>query len=111
MAIKKSDRIKVYEKYKGHCAYCGKELKIKEMQVDHITPKDMRGIDDMSNYNPSCRRCNFYKSTFPIYMFRKNIQTIQDRIRKIFIVKIAEDYGIIEFKPFDGKFYFEKEVE
>ena len=29
----------VYAKYKGHCAYCGCELEMKDMQIDHIVPK------------------------------------------------------------------------
>ena len=29
-------RKQVYERYNGHCAYCGCELDIKDMQVDHL---------------------------------------------------------------------------
>ena len=36
--IPKSLRLKVYDKYRGHCAYCGKEIVMKDMQVDHIIP-------------------------------------------------------------------------
>lgn len=35
-SIPKKVRQKVYEKYDGHCAYCGKKLEYKDMQVDHI---------------------------------------------------------------------------
>jgi len=35
----KKQRIKVYEKYNGHCAYCGKKIEYKDMQVDHIDPQ------------------------------------------------------------------------
>ena len=31
-------RQKIYDKYNGHCAYCGKELTFEQMQVDHIEP-------------------------------------------------------------------------
>jgi hypothetical protein len=34
--------------------------------------------------------------------------TITDRILKDFKTRLAVKYGIIEFKPFDGVFYFEK---
>lgn len=34
--IPKDVRQKVYDKFKGHCAYCGCKLKYKEMQVDHF---------------------------------------------------------------------------
>ena len=37
--MNKSDREKVYDKYSGHCAYCGKPITLQSMQVDHIIPK------------------------------------------------------------------------
>ena len=108
MSIKKSDRLLVWNKYNCKCAYCGNDLDYKKMQVDHIHPKDKGGEDDIDNYNPSCREDNFYKSTFTIDEFRERLMTIQDRIKKPFIVRLALKYGIISFKPFDGVFYFEK---
>ena len=36
--ISKAMRQQVYDKYHGHCAYCGREITMKEMQVDHIVP-------------------------------------------------------------------------
>ena len=35
----KIDRQKVYDKYNGHCAYCGKAITIKDMTVT-IKQKD-----------------------------------------------------------------------
>lgn len=35
----KEDRLKIYRKYDGHCAYCGKSIEYKDMQVDHLVPK------------------------------------------------------------------------
>ena len=37
--ISKKTREIVYNKYNGHCAYCGCEIEMKDMQVDHIVPK------------------------------------------------------------------------
>lgn len=34
--IPKKIRQQIFEKYNGHCAYCGCELTMKTMQVDHI---------------------------------------------------------------------------
>ena len=106
--MKKEIRQKVYQKYYGHCAYCGKEILYSEMQVDHIVPKHFNGENDLSNYNPSCRSCNFYKSVNSLEAFRNMLKTIHERIIKSFIVRIGIDYGIVEIKTFDGKFYFEK---
>lgn len=66
----KIDRQKVYDKYNGHCAYCGKAIKIKDMQVDHILPKRNGGTDDIANLNPSCRLCNHYKRAADTETFR-----------------------------------------
>ena len=29
--MKKEDRLKIYRKYDGHCAYCGKSIEYKDM--------------------------------------------------------------------------------
>ncbi len=106
--MKKELRIKVWKKYNHRCAYCGEELDYKEMQVDHIEAKHKGGKDDITNYNPSCRGCNFYKGTDTLEQFRSNLSTLHKRLNKIFIVRLAIRYGILKYKPFDGKFYFEK---
>lgn len=115
-SIKKSERIKVYEKYNGHCAYCGKEIEYKEMRIDHIRPhrewvealEEGTNIDDIENLNPSCYRCNHYKRSLNLEKFRKYMITIHERIVKDYIVKVGLDYGIVKITPFDGIFYFEK---
>ncbi len=115
-SIKKSDRIKVHEKYNGHCAYCGKLIEYKDMQVDHIRPHrewldaivEGENIDSLSNLNPSCKRCNHYKRSLNLEKFRNYIKTLHERISKDYIVKVGLDYGIVNITPFDGKFYYEK---
>lgn len=116
MAIKKADRLKVYDKYGGRCAYCGKSIDIKDMQVDHIRPKrnwercpNEKELDQIENLNPSCRRCNHYKRANSLELFRSLLKTMQSRLRNDYLFKVAEDYGIVEVKPFDGVFYFEKQ--
>jgi 5-methylcytosine-specific restriction endonuclease McrA len=118
----KINREQVYKKYNGHCAYCGREIKIKEMQVDHLEAKantraigkDMDGkyiypdINRFDNLMPSCRRCNHYKRAERLETFRHQIKTLHERIKKFYIVKVAIDFGLIDFKEWDGLFYFEK---
>jgi hypothetical protein len=36
------------------------------------------------------------------------MNSLHERIEKIYIVKVAMDFGLLTLKPFDGKFYFEK---
>lgn len=38
MAINKKTREAVYRKYGGRCAYCGRAIAYKDMQVDHFRP-------------------------------------------------------------------------
>ena len=104
----KAERLAVYSKYDGCCAYCGEHLKFKEMQVDHIHPKSLNGPNNIHNYNPSCRSCNFYKSSFKMEEFRKNLKSLHLRIVKPFIARIGIKYGIVKITPFDGVFHFER---
>lgn len=109
--IPKRIREIVYQKYDGHCAYCGCELQYKDMQVDHIVSVFRSTVQDDSieNLMPSCRRCNFYKAGDDINGFRRKIREWLERsCRESFQVKLAMKYGILTYKPWDGKFYFEK---
>ena len=123
----KIDRRKVYEKYDGHCGYCGKEIEFKKMQVDHIFPNSRRhwlkaneeikkeegitfdNIDDFDNLMPTCRRCNHYKRALSVEQFRHRLSVLHNGLLGIYIFKVAVDYGIVEIKPFNGVFYFEQD--
>lgn len=115
--LSKAERIKVYSKYGGHCAYCGCSLKYDEMQVDHLIPlywaEELVGkataeeVLDFKNLMPSCRACNFYKGTTTIEQFRHALETLPQRIGKEFGYKLAKKYGIITESDQPVKFYFE----
>ena len=105
----KIDRQKVYDKYNGHCAYCGKVISIKEMQVDHILSKRNGGTNDIDNLNPSCRLCNHYKRAADIETFRNDLLGgLIKRLMEIYIFRVALDYGMVTINGWDKKFYFEK---
>ena len=114
-SIPQSVRKAVYQKYGGRCAYCGCELEYKDMQVDHIVPVyhisplhwDNLG-NEIENLMPSCRMCNFYKSTFSIEEFRERLQTMTDRLEKTFIYRLSKKYGIVTERKEPIRFYFEK---
>jgi len=112
----KAERLQVYNKYGGRCAYCGREIEFKDMQVDHIFPQHMcigihaSKLTDIDNLNPSCRRCNHYKRAESLEVFRRMLRTLHERIRKDYICKVAEDYGIITVNEWDGQFYYEREM-
>ena len=118
------ERQAVYDKYNGHCAYCGKSIKLKScknserMYIDHIVPVILEEYDgvpvnnDLENLNPACFFCNFYKSTYSLEDFRKNIEeTCVKRLEKIFNFKLLVRFGIIKVVRKPVKFYFEKEEE
>ncbi len=90
----KINRAEVHAKFNGHCAYCGCEIAIKDMQVDHIHPKakahwmkndETFSLNHINNLNPACRVCNIKKSSFDIEQFRA---VILDDLRKL------KDYNV-----------------
>lgn len=76
-------RVRVWEMTGGECFYCRDPLKhpeqpmngshaengIRQMQVDHIVPKDAGGPDNICNYVPACPSCNANKSAKPFVEF------------------------------------------
>jgi len=40
------------------CQYCGRKAPEVSLEIDHITPKSKGGINELKNYNTSCRECN-----------------------------------------------------
>ena len=104
-------REEVYAKCDGHCAYCGCEISMKEMQIDHLEPFYNGGKDNIENLMPSCRQCNFYKSAFYLITFRSEIHKLLERCKKLFIVRLAIKYGILTVGNWDGMFYFERNKE
>lgn len=119
-AIPKKVREAVYQKYNGHCAYCGKKIEYKEMQVDHIIPVQRERfkkysedeIECFENYVPACRRCNHYKRAHSLDVFRKMIEEIPAKLyRDNYIYKVGLDYGMVEAYEHKVKFYFEQVSE
>ena len=120
----KKEREAIYNKYNGHCAYCGKEIEYKDMQVDHIIPQrratakagkghvPLEVVEDPSNLICSCRSCNHYKRAHSLETFRRYIEEIPMKLsRDNYIYKVGLRYGLIEEHPRKIKFYFEQVEE
>ena len=114
MSFSKKKREAVYAKYDGHCAYCGRPIDIRDMQVDHFRPLrawdiEEAGTDDISNLMPACRMCNHYKRANSLETFRRYIAEIPRKLCENYIYKIGVVYGnVIEAeKPIE--FYFEEQ--
>jgi 5-methylcytosine-specific restriction endonuclease McrA len=115
--IPKKVRLEVYDKYNGRCAYCGKKIEYKDMQLDHLIPVQREWfkkyteeeIECFENYMPSCRRCNHYKRAHSLKMFREMIEEIPKKLyRDNYIYKVGLDYGLLEPHEHKIEFYFEK---
>lgn len=115
----KPNREQIHQKYGGRCAYCGQEIDLKDMQVDHVIPQraatcygsyaTYEQVHCEQNYMPSCRSCNNYKGGNRLETFRKSIEDqvkVLRRDRPTF--RLAERFGLIECKPKPVVFYFEK---
>lgn len=121
--LSKKQRELIYNKYNGHCSYCGKKLEYKEMQVDHQIPQRRataragRGrlpidkVENFDNYFPSCRRCNGHKRAASLETYRRYVEEIPQKLLATFIYKAGLDYKLIEVKPRKIKFYFEMTEE
>lgn len=107
--LTKDERKAIWEKYDRRCAYCGHKIALSEMQVDHIKSLAHGGPDTLDNMNPSCRLCNHYKRSADLNTFKNFfLDGIIKRLRKIYIFRVAEKYGMITVNGWNHKFYYEK---
>jgi 5-methylcytosine-specific restriction endonuclease McrA len=115
--IPKKVREAVYQKYGGRCAYCGKEIEYKDMQIDHLIPvqRERFGryteeqIECFENYMPTDRTCNHYKRAHSLETFRRYIEEIPSKLdRDSYIYRIGKKYNLIEEHPQKIVFYFEQ---
>ena len=105
--MEKKKRQTVYEKYDGCCAYCGRAIEFKDMQVDHFVPQRLGGTDDIDNLMPSCRLCNHYKRANKIETFRDMIEKIPEKLHNNYIYKVGLAYENITESKKGIKFYYE----
>lgn len=107
------ERLQVYNKCNGHCAYCGCALNVKDMQIDHVQSLYWHdGSNEMDNLLPACRSCNHYKGTSTLENFRKNLERMpQVLMRDCVTYRIATRYGLVVPSEQKVIFYFEKLAE
>lgn len=124
----KIDRVKVHQKFNGHCAYCGESIKHKDMQIDHVIPQSFflghlknkyrvptflshlseLDVNHFDNLFPTCRVCNKWKSAHDLELFRKEIEEQVRRLNDYSSnYRMAKRYGLIQETKKSIKFYFE----
>lgn len=107
--LTKRERQVVYDKCGGHCAYCGAELPISRMQVDHVDPIALTGEDTLDNMLPSCRSCNNYKHTLTLEKFRQAIERWPEVLARDNVTyRNAIRFGMVEPRPHKVMFFFER---
>lgn len=109
--LSRATRERIYAMYGGRCAYCGKKITYKEMQVDHVQALHIGGANEAKNYRPACRMCNHYKSTMDVETFRYQLGLLPKRLEhNVYIYKLALRHGLITENPGPVTFLFEREA-
>ena len=112
----KTNRQVVYEKYNGHCAYCGDEIEIEKMHDEHKFPKHLSKNHNMEpgqdnnrieNRMPSCRACNWHKGGMQIEEWRSELQRQVSMLKKNAQFKRALRFKQIRIEEKPIVFYYE----
>lgn len=111
----------VLSKFSNHCAYCGCDIDMSTMQVDHIEPR-YRGNTDLQlanrglsrgdwridNLNPACSVCNKWKNAFTIEGFRNEISMQLERVKRDSAnYRMCLKYGLIKETPHPIIFFYQ----
>ena len=103
------NRRDIYNKYNGHCAYCGKKIEFDDMTIDHILATSKGGSNDLANTIPSCQLCNNQKADRTIEEFRTFLENITETLDENKQYRIALRYKkIVIAKSAPILFYFER---
>lgn len=62
----------------------------------------------IENLNPTCKGCNHYKGKWDLEFYRELMLKLHKKMEDEYLIKRALEYGIVEIKPWDGIFYFER---
>ena len=110
----KQDRKIIFDKFNGHCAYCGCELQLEKFQVDHFEAQYWAiaegGQPDNSyeNLMPACAECNRYKSDWTIEVIRTWLEKSKKQLVKTQNLRILNRIGGFTISDEPIKFYYEK---
>ena len=112
--MKKAIRETVHAKFNGRCAYCGREIKYKQMQVDHYWPQFLKHFkpnednNHINNLMPSCAKCNNHKHGMRPEEWRKQLSYQVGMLRKSAQFDRALRFNQIKIKETPIVFYFEE---
>lgn len=69
--ISQMKKLKVFNKTKGECSYCGAILNEDNFVIDHVHPRARGGDNNIDNLLPSCYSCNLSKGAKSLEQFRR----------------------------------------
>ena len=106
--VGQSQKMILYRKYNGHCAYCGKRITREEMRlVRHISGKE-GGYYSFFNLQPACISCSMYKRDKSVEEFRLFIDNTPSLLKKKFAAyRLCVHFGVITEMDSKTKFYYE----
>lgn len=88
---KKDNRLVVLSKFNNKCAYCGCDLEIRTLCIDHLIPKrrgtyqtkfDSELVDCIENFMPCCKACNSSKGSMLLEVWREELYLKINRLLK-----------------------------
>ncbi len=123
----KKERQAIYDKFGGHCAYCGCILQ-QGWHADHVRPIRRKLKYDKSkqkmvptgecrypkrecsdNYYPACASCNINKHSMSIEDFRKLVSGFITSLNRDSVqYRIARRYGLLQETEKPVIFFFEQ---
>ena len=99
----------IYDKYDGHCAYCGRKISFDDMSIDHLLAVSKGGTDDVDNLIPCCYLCNHQKDNMSVEEFRAYLEDITSTLDDHKPYRVALLYKkIAVLKKKQVVFYFEQ---
>ena len=123
--MKKQLRERIYQKYDGHCAYCGCKQQ-KGWHIEHVKPikrvpkRFQYGVwediemeqpenNTFANMVPACPSCNINKHSMSVEEFRTAIHDYMKHLNNISTqYKIAKRFGLVNETGIKVKFYYEQ---
>jgi CO dehydrogenase/acetyl-CoA synthase alpha subunit len=112
MSISNKQRFEVFKRDNFTCQYCGKKSPDVQLEVDHITPKKLGGLDKLNNLTTACINCNRGKSKSPISTEEKKpIFSLPRRgRRKVITISVPEKVALNFKKNCERKRYYVSKI-
>jgi 5-methylcytosine-specific restriction endonuclease McrA len=65
----------IIERDGQRCVYCGVDLELNEIHIDHVIPESKGGPTNIQNLQVTCRKCNTEKGALSESAFEDKLRT------------------------------------